>query len=110
MSNVSKGDLARIIGFDHPNEERDVGKVVAVGDPDCLFDGGALHWYCTSLSGPLMFEWCENGRPCGEWGEHESIYIEDRHLKRIPPGALGMEDELSTSRSSFEFIGDEVAQ
>lgn len=101
MSNVTTGDLAKIIAFDAPQEEIDVGKVVAVGAAYVEETWREPHWWCTSLSGPLMFEWYDEERPTGNWDKDTTILIPDRILKRIPPDELG--DAEAASRPIFEF-------
>lgn len=101
MSNVSTGDLAKIIAADDPRELVDIGKIVAVGPIYSERDWGELHWRCTSLSGPLVFEWHEDGKPTGQWDADLTMFIPDRYLKRIPPDT--QEDSDSTARPVFEF-------
>lgn len=101
MSNVTTGDLAKIIAADDPRELVDMGKIVAVGPVYSEHDWAELHWRCTSLSGPLVFEWYDDGQPTGEWGADLTIFIPDRFLKRIPPEPQA--DTESTARPVFEF-------
>jgi hypothetical protein len=102
MSNVTTGDLARIVAVDTREEQCDIGKVVAVGEAYAgeAGDWGELHWNCTSLNGPLVFQWWEDGKPTDQWDSGTTLCIADRCLRRIPPGSLGMEDEAAAPRDA----------
>lgn len=89
MSNVTTGDIARIVGA-APGEEQDLGKIVAVGPREHDYEG-ALYWQCTSLSGPLTFHWFD-GADILEQDQGLGASIPDEYLKRIRPS--DGEDEM----------------